>query len=296
MSEITNSPPHRYADPAFERAAIRRKDEAWLEARRRDPRSLVVALHELGPVVTGADDPRLHLATLADVTAALPEDAPFLGEHEGRAIFALTLAADHPLATSAVPLRDVGPRLPRMEAGLAAYARALLYWHDTHGFCSACGRPTVVTEGGHARQCIACARTVFPRTDPAVIVLVACGDYCLLGRSPRFPPDMYSTLAGFVEAGESLEDTVRREIFEEAGVRVTAMRYRSSQPWPFPASLMLGFHATAADRSLAIDDDELADARWFHRDELSDPGRRPVNLPRPDSIARYLIESWLYER
>jgi NAD+ diphosphatase len=106
---------------------------------------------------------------------------------------------------------------------------------------------------------------------------------------------MYSTLAGFVEPGESLEDTVRREIFEEAGVRVTAMRYRSSQPWPFPASLMLGFHASASERTLAIDDDELADARWFHKDELMDPANRPVSLPRPDSIARYLIESWLYE-
>ncbi len=296
MPAILNPPPHRYADPDFERAALRRKDEAWLEARRRDPRTRVVTLHGLDPVIDGAEAPRLRLTALADLPDPLPADAPFLGEHGGAAVFARAIDADHPAAEAAVPLRQVGPALPAGEAGLAAYARALAYWHDTHGFCSACGATTRVKEGGHARVCTGCGRTAFPRTDPAVIVLVACGDHCLLGRSPRFPADLYSTLAGFVEPGESLEDTVRREIHEEAGVRVTAMRYRSSQPWPFPSSLMLGFHATAAARTLAIDDDELADARWFHKDELSDPARRPVTLPRPDSIARWLIESWLYER
>jgi NAD+ diphosphatase len=254
-----------------------------------------VTLRGLDPVVDGTDAPRLRLTALADLGHPLPDDAPFLGEHEGAAVFALSICEPHPAAGDAVALRRIGPALPAREAALAAYARALAYWHDTHGFCSRCGGATLVADGGHARLCPSCERTVFPRTDPAVIVLVASGDYCLLGRSPRFPADMYSTLAGFVEPGESLEDTVRREIFEEAGVRVTAMRYRSSQPWPFPASLMLGFHATAVERTLAIDRDELADARWFHKDELVDPAARPVTLPRPDSIARHLIESWLYE-
>jgi NAD+ diphosphatase len=266
-----------------------------LAARRRDPRTRVVTLHGLDPVIDGDAAPRLRLTALAELGEPLADDAPFLGEHHGAAVFAHAIDAAHPAAPDAVTLRRVGPALPAAEAALAAYARALRYWHDTHGFCSRCGAPTVVKDGGHARACDDCGRTVFPRTDPAVIVLVACGDHCLLGRSPRFPSDMYSTLAGFVEPGESLEDTVRREIFEEAGVRVTAMRYRSSQPWPFPASLMLGFHATASERTLAIDDDELADARWFHKHELLDPRSRPVSLPRRDSIARYLIESWLYE-
>jgi NAD+ diphosphatase len=295
MPEILNPPPHRYADPAFDRAALKRKDEAWLAARRRDPRTRVVTLNGLDPVVDGTETPRLRLTALGDLDGTLAEDAPFLGEHAGAAVFAHAVDATDPAAAAAVTLREVGPVLPAPEAALAAFARALRYWHDTHGFCSACGGATAVKEGGHARDCGGCGRTVFPRTDPAVIVLVACGDHCLLGRSPRFPSDMYSTLAGFVEPGESLEDTVRREIFEEAGVRVTAMRYRSSQPWPFPASLMLGFHATASERTLAIDADELADARWFHKDELIDPKSRPVSLPRRDSIARYLIESWLYE-
>ena len=295
MPDIVNPPPHRYADPAFERAALRRKDAAWLAARRRDPRSRVVTLHGLDPVVDGTGAPRLRLTALAELGETLGDDAPFLGEYQGVAVFAHGIAEDHPAAGAAIPLREVGPALPAAEAALAAYARALSYWHATHAFCSACGGRSVVKEGGHARACGGCGRTVFPRTDPAVIVLVACGAHCLLGRSPRFPPDMYSTLAGFVEPGESLEDTVRREIFEEAGVRITRMRYRSSQPWPFPASLMLGFHATASERTLAIDADELADARWFHKDELIDPANRPVSLPGRDSIARYLIESWLYE-
>jgi NAD+ diphosphatase len=296
MPEILNPPPHRYADPAFERAALRRKDAAWLAARRRDPRTRVVTLHGLDPVVDGSAAPRLRLTALAELGETLGDDAPFLGEHHGVAVFVRTIDAAHPAAGAAVALRRVGPVLPADEAALAAYARALRYWHDTHGFCSACGGRTRVEEAGHARACGACGRTVFPRTDPAVIVLVACDEHCLLGRSPRLPAGMYSTLAGFVEPGESLEDTVRREIREEAGVDVTGLAYRSSQPWPFPASLMLGFHATAAARTLAFEDDELEDARWFHRRELVDPSSRPVALPAPDSIARWLIESWLYGR
>jgi NAD+ diphosphatase len=294
MNAIINPPPHRYTGADLDRAAPRRKDPAWLEARRRDPRSLLVLLHDLKAIVRESDAVRLHLLELAEFAEAVPEDAPMLGERDGRAIFALSLAAEHPLAGRAVDVREVGPRLPADEAGLVAYARALAYWHDTHGFCSRCGAVTEVGDAGHARACTACARVVFPRMDPAVIVLVHHEDHCLLGRSPRFPANMYSTLAGFVEPGESLEDTVRREIFEEAGVTIASMRYRSSQPWPFPQSLMLGFHATARDRSLAIDQDELVDARWFHRDELANPDRRRISLPRPDSIARYLVDSWLY--
>lgn len=291
---ITNPPPHRYAGCGFDRAAPRRKDEAWLAQRRTDPDTLVVLTHELKAVVADDERPRLHVARLAELDLALPDDAPLLGERRERALFALEIDAAHPLAARAVDVREVGPHLSAEEAGLAAYARALAFWHAGHGFCSRCGAPSRVTEGGHARHCDACGRTTFPRTDPAVIVLVHADDHCLLGRSPRFPSNMYSTLAGFVEPGESLEDTVRREIFEEAGVVVTDIGYRSSQPWPFPASLMVGFHARAAERTLVIDEEELADARWFHKDELLDPERRPISLPRPDSIARYLIESWLY--
>ncbi len=155
-------------------------------------------------------------------------------------------------------------------------------------------------QGGHLRRCTACDAQHFPRSDPAVIVLVTHrdakrGERCLLGRSARFPPGLYSTLAGFVEPGESLEAAVRREVQEEAGLELFAIDYRSSQPWPFPASLMLGFRARALRDDLAIDPDELVDAGWFTKAELLDPERRPVKLPNPDSIARHLIEEWLGE-
>jgi NAD+ diphosphatase len=163
-----------------------------------------------------------------------------------------------------------------------------------------CGGPTVSAQGGHIRRCQICDAQHFPRSDPAVIVLVTHhhpqhGECCLLGRSTRFPAGLYSTLAGFVEPGESLEETVRREVYEEAGVEVADMQYRSSQPWPFPASLMLGFRAIARSDELRIDPEELVDAGWYTRDQLIDPDRRPIQLPNRDSIARHLIEDWLYE-
>ncbi|HEX5795533.1 MAG TPA: NAD(+) diphosphatase, partial [Geminicoccaceae bacterium] len=178
--------------------------------------------------------------------------------------------------------------------------RALAFWHSRHRFCGACGGATVSAQGGHIRRCQICDAQHFPRSDPAVIVLVTHthpehGERCLLGRSARFPAGIYSTLAGFVEPGESLEETVRREIYEEAGVEIVDLRYRSSQPWPFPASLMIGFRATASSDALRLDPDELVDAGWYSRAELIDPERRPVQLPNRDSIARHLIEDWLYE-
>ena len=294
MPEPTNPPPHRYVHPRFDRAAPLRKDAAWLAARRVDPRTRILPLHALDAVIAADAAPRVLTLPLAEFADAVPENAVLLGVEADQALFAVALPAAHALAAEARDLREVGPLLSAADAGLAAYARGLLYWHATHGFCSRCGSANRSIDGGHARHCDGCGHTTFPRTDPAVIILVSCGEHCLLGRAPRFPEGMYSTLAGFVEPGESLEDTIRREVFEEAGVEVVAMRYRSSQPWPFPASLMLGFHGRARAMTLRIDGDELADARWFHKDELIDPERRPIALPRPDSIARYLIESWLY--
>jgi NAD+ diphosphatase len=294
MPRITNAPPHRYVHPRLDRAAPFRKDPAWLAARRVDPRTRIVPVCDLKTVIEPGDVLRLRTVELAGFADAVPEDAVLLCVESDVAVFAVAMPGEHALGAEARDLREVGPLMSAEDAGLAAYARALLYWHGTHGFCSRCGAANRVTDGGHARHCDACGHTTFPRTDPAVIILVSHGDHCLLGRAPRFPEGMYSTLAGFVEPGESLEDTVRREVFEEAGVEVVSMRYRSSQPWPFPASLMLGFHGTARSMDLRIDQDELTDARWFHKDELIDPERRPIALPRPDSIARYLIESWLY--
>ena len=293
---ILNPPPHIYASVALDRAAALRKDPGFLERVRRDPATRVVPLSRLRvPVrVDPRRGPRLVTFSAAELD---PGPLPILlGIVDGVPLLACDwLDEPPPGAPPFVELREVGPLLPRREAGLLAQARGLVHWHARHRFCGACGTPTVAVQAGHARLCPACATETFPRTDPAMIVLVSHGERALLGRSARFPPGMYSTLAGFVEPGESLEDTVRREVFEEAGVIVDAITYRSSQPWPFPQSLMVGFRATARSTELRLDPEELEDALWLERALLADPERCPIRLPGPDSIARFLIEEWLAE-
>jgi NAD+ diphosphatase len=285
-----------YAIDALDRAAHRRRDAGWLAAARSHPTTRVVLLSELRFALLGTEEaPLLHAPTVEELGAALPPEAIFLGERAGVAWFALDLGAEPPAQGRWAELRAVSLLLPADDAALLAYARALAHWHHGHRFCGRCGAATDPVQGGHARQCRACGSETFPRTDPAVIVLVTHGERCLLARSPRFPPGMYSTLAGFVEAGESLEQTLRREVREEVGVELDRLVYRASQPWPFPQSLMLGFRATARDTTLAIDRDEIEDAVWLTRAELADPVRCPVRLPNRDSIARFLIEEWQAE-
>lgn len=289
-------PPHIYSSVGFDRAAAFRKDLAWLTRRRADMTTRVVVAHGLDLAVLEAPDgPHAGFLTVADFGQELDDNAVFLGVIDNVAYFVAELDDPAKATLPLVDLRSIGPVLPPHEAGLLASARALLHWHGTHRFCGSCGGATLATDAGHARHCPACGRDHFPRTDPAVIVLVTHEDQALLGRSPRFPPGMYSTLAGFVEPGESLEQAVEREIFEESGVRLETIQYRSSQPWPFPQSLMLGFRAQAVSTELKIDQDELEDALWIPRDILADPERSPVLLPREDSIARFLIEEWLAE-
>lgn len=198
-------------------------------------------------------------------------------------------------------LRQVGPIMDREDSAILAYARGLAHWHARHGYCGVCGAPTRSEKGGHQRRCsdTACNALHFPRTDPAVIMLVHDGaGRCLLGRQAVWPPGMHSTLAGFVEPGESLEEAVAREIWEEVGLKldVADISYHSSQPWPFPSSIMLGFHARAEATALTIAHHEIESARWFTREELRhSPEDETFKLPRRDSIARRLIEDWLEE-
>jgi len=226
-----------------------------------------------------------------------------LGMRKGRAHFAVDLSSiedpeEHPLLAREghfVSLRSVGPHLDRLSGGLLALAQSMVYWRQQHRFCGACGSPNRSEEAGHWLRCTSenCGVLHFPRTDPAIIVRVTHEGRCLLGRQSRWPARRYSVLAGFVEPGESLEDAVRREVHEESGVRVDEVGYDSSQPWPFPASLMLGFTAAALDDSIRIDGDELDDVRWFSRQQLSSEiASGEVILPPEISLARHLIDDW----
>lgn len=194
-------------------------------------------------------------------------------------------------------LREVGPTMSAEQGALAAFARGIIHWNAHHQFCGKCGNPTKNQDAGHRRKCINpdCGKDHFPRTDPAVIMLVQDEDgRALLGRSPHFMEGMYSTLAGFVEPGESLEQAVSREVFEETGIHTKNVTYHSSQPWPFPSSLMLGFNAIATSHDITIDPIEIEDAKWFTREELIEgEAMGTYRTPRKDSISWVLISDWL---
>ncbi len=206
----------------------------------------------------------------------------------------------HPLIPDAafVDLRAAMTGLSARDAELAATARGLFEWHRTHGFCARCGAASAPAEGGWQRHCPACGRHHFPRTDPVVIMLITRGNSVLLGRSPGWPERMYSLLAGFVEPGETIEAAVRRETIEESGIHVGAVRYLASQPWPFPASLMIGCHGEASSVDITPDPDEIEHARWMTREQMLDAfaGRHEVAPARPGAIAHFLLRAWLADR
>lgn len=228
------------------------------------------------------------------VRAADPAQLLLLGWFKGvRCVLleALPGSSEFPDGTQFEELRPLLTELPQPQAALLTCARALQIWRGRHRHCGACGAPTAPRQAGHCLRCTSseCGAEFFPRLDPAVIVLVSDGEHALLGRQAAWPAGRYSTLAGFVEPGESLEDTVIREVREETGVHASAVRYFASQPWPFPASLMLGFHATADRSELLQLDGELEDARWFSAAELA---RNGALLPPAYTIARRLIDAW----
>ena len=299
--------PNFYAGSGLDRAAHRRTDAEWLDAVRRAAGSRILPMWRSKSLVVTGEAPSVVMLDAQDASVLLEACAEcvFMGYLDEVPHFALDLSHHEdpftlaPLADRGefVDLRAVGALLPREHGGLLAYARGIMHWHRQHRFCGACGSPTEIRDGGHVRVCSnpQCGISHFPRTDPAVIMLVSRGDRCLLGRKREWPPEMYSTLAGFVEPGEALEDAVAREVMEETGVRVTDVRYHSSQPWPFPASLMLGFFATATTDEVTFCETELEDARWFTRDELKGGAAGIGMRPRSDSIARRLIETWIAE-
>jgi NAD+ diphosphatase len=283
-----------FAGVLLDRAGDRRSDENWLRERLSDPTSRALLVSEDGVYVDSASHPALvPLTALGEV-----REPVFLGLDPDGAVFALAAEGDAPQDTQPIPLREAGATLSDHEAGLLAYATAMVNWHRAHSFCARCGHATEMAEAGFVRRCPNCGALHHPRTDPVVIMLVHDGDRVMLGRGAQWPDKRFSALAGFVEPGESLEEAVAREVREETTVEVSDVTYSSSQPWPFPASLMLGFHARYSGGEPVVSDGELADVRWFERAELEAVvrGETEFHVPPPLAIARRLIDEWLGQR
>ena len=287
-----------FAGAFVDRIGERRKDSAWLADAVQSEQSCFVPVWGDQCLVGG--DPLQAILLGRDQVGQMIDDQEliFLGLFRDRPAFALSISADtdapFPELGEFHDLRYLGSVLPPDEANLVAHARALVLWHASQVFCGVCGSSARPEAAGNSRICLndACRREKFPRVDPAIIVLVSDGDRCLLGRQTGWPEGRYSTIAGFVEPGESLEDAVRRETYEETNVHVGKVTYHSSQPWPFPSSLMLGFVAEAESSDIVLNDGELEDARWFTRKELLSGFPK---LPFRISIARRLVDHWLGE-
>ncbi len=294
--------PNAYASGPLDRAAHLREDPEWLQQQRSSEQTRWVAVQGSQSLVTPDMLSAVWLNSAAVQAAGedLQRHAIFLGTRAEQAYFALEVPPEQEGLEGAhavfADLRQVGPGLPGDEGAILAYARGMVLWSQRTRFCSVCGAPLQTESAGHVKRCPqeACGASHFPRTDPAVIMLVHDGDRVVLGRQPQWPAGMHSILAGFVEPGESLEDTVAREVWEEVGLKVGAPQYHSSQPWPFPASIMLGFTVEATSTELSVHPEELESAQWFTREELRRlPQEGTFRLPRPDSIARRILNEWL---
>ena len=304
---------HVFAGNPLDRGEVERRDEDWIAARATDPESRFLPMR--GPHVlvnaaaTGSGEPALGWVGWKDLEPHVTDPSPLLlGMLEGTTYFAIDLGKDEPAAVAVEAMggyRFEEARaaaetvLSGAEAGIMAQGRAQVNWHNRHGFCSVCGHATQIRRGGQKRECPVCKAEHFPRTDPVIIMLVSDGDRCLLGQSRGRLQAMnrYSALAGFMDQGEAIEEAVAREVMEEAGIRVKQVRYHSSQPWPFPSSLMIGCHAEADSTSINMDDEEMTDVQWFDRSEvllaLQEKSEK-LRLPGPIAIAHHLIRAWAH--
>ena len=313
--DLTIPPPNHFGFGGLDRDLLARDREDCLDLVLNHPDTRIVPLwnsrnlfSETGE--TGATPVPAYLtpkeaATLIDIF----KDPVYLGKQTDANTFISYLAIDissleedeatNKLASwgKFADLREIGPLIDGVEGSILAYARGMMFWHNRNGFCGVCGTRTIATKGGHQRNCTkkGCACLHFPRTDPAVIMLVNDGDRILLGRQKTWPDGLYSTLAGFVEPGETIEHAVAREVYEEAGIIVNNIIYQHSQPWPFPSSLMLGFTAEACTKIINFNDAEIEDAQWFSREELLNFKVHEKFLPRKLSVSRRLIDDWLSE-
>jgi NAD+ diphosphatase len=298
--------PHVFAGNPLDRGDTYRRDQAWLEAQAINSQSRFLPLWQLNVLIQAEPEAQLGWVSPADV-ARLDLDVPpvFLGLRDGIAHFAIDVSQlgdpRHEFNLEETwrfeDSRAAATALSSAETGILAQSRAQLDWHKRHQFCSVCGQRTVPGRGGLVRKCMACKAEHFPRTDPVAIMIVTDGERCLLGQSRGrlSRTGTYSALAGFMDQAESIEEAVRREVKEEAGIEVGQVRYHSSQPWPFPSSLMIGCHARALTTDIHIDNEEMTDVRWFTRADVLSALRDDhpdLRVPAPIAIAHHLIKAW----
>jgi NAD+ diphosphatase len=297
---------YTFAGNPLDRAALRRTDAEWIRSLLDDRGTLVLPLHELKPLVRNGSATALDWQPVSYWRRLIDDGATLvlLGVGDGRAHFALDAGpSEDPRedGAAAIDVRTLAASIAGGEAAILAEARALIDWHARHRFCAQCGTPSALASGGWVRRCPNCRAQHYPRVDPVVIMLAVNGERCLLGRNRRRVGTRYSCLAGFVEPGETLEEAVRREVFEEAGIRVGRVRYLASQPWPFPSTLMVGMLAEALSEAITVDPEELAEACWFERDEVCrmvarSQSDRPIagvaTLPPPLAIGHQIARRW----
>lgn len=293
--------PNWFAGNPLDRAYAKRAEAGFLERVFSSAETVVAPLWRGDPLITRDGAGFLSGAALAETRGA---PVVFLGMLKDVPYAAVDLSGLASTAETApfaelgryAPLREAAGAVGRTDLAIIGHARWLFEWHRKHQRCAVCGGATTMRDGGAKRQCDACGAEHFPRSDPVAIVLAVHDDACLLGRSPHFPPGFLSALAGFVEAGETPEEAARRELMEEAGIELTDVRYQFSQPWPFPASLMMGFLAEAKARELTLDDEEIVEARWIDRADMrrliAGESVGDVKIPPKFTIARQLMERW----
>ena len=294
--------PNWFANSPLDRINSEYDQAEFIEQRLKDDNSILVPLWRGDPLIANEQAAFLSAAARSE----FPHNAPIviLGARDGVAYFGVdaTDTSETPEGAtlaelgSYTPIREAAATIPREDLSIIGHARWLFEWHRSHQFCSKCGGPTEMKNGGAKRQCEVCGAEHFPRSDPVAIVLAIHEDACLLGRGPHFPPGVLSALAGYIEAAETPEEAAKRELFEEAGITLTDIRYQFSQPWPFPSSMMMGFIADAEDREITLDTNEIEEARWIERADiinlLSGGAHDGVTLPPKFTIARQLIERW----
>ncbi|MCH8939832.1 MAG: NAD(+) diphosphatase [Chloroflexi bacterium] len=306
MSNDLSRMTHIYSGNPLDRGDHERRDEEWLSASAKAATSKFLPLWENTVMITEGSDQSLGWLDITDITRlGIEVEGVFLGLRDGAAYFTVDITKNEHAVKDLKESGDwafedtraVTGLISATDSGIVAQARAQINWHNRHGFCSVCGHPTEMKKGGHVRRCGNCNTQHFPRTDPVVITAVSDGDRLLLGQSKGRLQAMnrYSVLAGFIDQGESIEEAVQREIMEESGIQVRNVRYHSSQPWPFPSTLMIGCHADAATSEITMDEGEMTDVRWFTRkDVLSGLAGTNENLALPGSIAiaYHLITAW----